>query len=337
MEHISFIQNTLDLSIPVKEKTWQLANGTHVILHSRGVVEFVPELDFESHRAIVLSSGIHGNETSPIELLDQIIADIQSGRLSLSQPCLFIYGHPAATHQHTRFIDTNLNRLFSHHQDENKDIVEIDVANRLMRSVDGFFTKHNAEEKWHLDLHCAIRSSQHYTFAIHPYNQHYKRSELLLDFLSRSKIEACLYAEAPASTFSWYSAEHHGAHAATVELGKVSKMGENDLTLLSEFNEALRNMISHADYFEQASSDATLVEYQVTRSIMKHSNQFTFHFTSDLANFTSFTENDLLATDSDVKYTAQAGGESVVFPNANVENGHRACLLVQKIEKSKTN
>ncbi|GLR74347.1 succinylglutamate desuccinylase [Aliivibrio sifiae] len=336
MDHISFIQNTLDLSTPFKERFWQLANGTQVIWHSRGVVEFIPHLDFDSHCAVVLSSGIHGNETSPIELLDTIIEDIQSGELSLSHPCLFIYGHPTATHQHTRFIDTNLNRLFSHHQIPNDSMLEMALANRLMKSVDAFFTKHNTKEKWHLDLHCAIRSSQHYTFAIHPHNHHYKRSESLLEFLSRSKIEACLFSEAPASTFSWYSAEYYGAHAATVELGKVSRMGENDLTQLSEFNEALRNMISCADYFEQESLDSTLIEYQVTRSIMKQSDHFTFDFPTDLANFTQFNENDLLATDEGIQYIAQPGGESVVFPNAKVENGHRACLLVQKIEKTKT-
>nr|VVV04214.1 Succinylglutamate desuccinylase [Aliivibrio wodanis] len=336
MDHISFIQNTLDLSVPVEEKNWLLSDGTLVIQHDRGVVEFVPNLDFSSQSAIVLSSGIHGNETSPIELLDTIIEDIQSGELSLSQPCLFIYGHPAATHQHTRFIDTNLNRLFSHHQTPNADISEVALANRLMKSVDAFFTKHNTKEKWHLDLHCAIRTSQHYTFAIHPYNHNYKRSEPLLDFLSRSKIEACLFSDAPASTFSWYSAEHYGAHAATVELGKVSKMGENDLSLLSDFDQQLRALISNSDFFNTEKGSSSLVEYQVTRSIMKQSEQFSFHFPSDLANFTSFPENELLATDGEVEYAAQAGGESVVFPNANVERGHRACLLVQKIEKTKT-
>lgn len=336
MDHISFIQNTLDLSVPVEEKNWLLSDGTLVIQHDRGVVEFVPNLDFSPQSAIVLSSGIHGNETSPIELLDTIIEDIQSGELSLSQPCLFIYGHPAATHQHTRFIDTNLNRLFSHHQTPNADISEVALANRLMKSVDAFFTKHNTKEKWHLDLHCAIRTSQHYTFAIHPYNHNYKRSEPLLDFLSRSKIEACLFSDAPASTFSWYSAEHYGAHAATVELGKVSKMGENDLSLLSDFDQQLRALISNSDFFNTEKGSSPLVEYQVTRSIMKQSEQFSFHFPSDLANFTSFPENELLATDGEVEYAAQAGGESVVFPNANVERGHRACLLVQKIEKTKT-
>ncbi|CED71503.1 succinylglutamate desuccinylase [Aliivibrio wodanis] len=336
MDHISFIQNTLDLSVPVEEKNWLLSDGTLVIQHDRGVVEFVPNLDFSPQSAIVLSSGIHGNETSPIELLDTIIEDIQSGELSLSQPCLFIYGHPAATHQHTRFIDTNLNRLFSHHQTPNADISEVALANRLMKSVDAFFTKHNTKEKWHLDLHCAIRTSQHYTFAIHPYNHNYKRSEPLLDFLSRSKIEACLFSDAPASTFSWYSAEHYGAHAATVELGKVSKMGENDLSLLSDFDQQLRALISNSDFFNTEKGSSSLVEYQVTRSIMKQSELFSFHFPSDLANFTSFPENELLATDGEVEYAAQAGGESVVFPNANVERGHRACLLVQKIEKTKT-
>lgn len=336
MDHISFIQNTLDLSAPINEKTWLLDNGTRVIQHSRGVVEFVPKLVSFPQCATVLSSGIHGNETSPIELLDAIIDDIQSGELSLSHPCLFIYGHPAATHQDTRFIDTNLNRLFSHHQTPNDSISEIALANRLMKSVDAFFTKHNTEEKWHLDLHCAIRSSQHYTFAIHPYNHHYKRSELLLDFLSRSHIEACLFSDAPASTFSWYSAEHYGAHAATVELGKVSRMGENDLSLLFDFDQQLRALISNADFFDIEKDSSSLVEYQVTRSIIKQSDQFAFHFPSDLANFTLFTENELLATDGEVEYAAQTGGESVVFPNAKVEKGHRACLLVQKIEKTKT-
>ena len=336
MDHISFVQNTLDLSAPINEKTWLLDNGTRVIQHSRGIVEFVPKLVNFPQCAAVLSSGIHGNETSPIELLDAIIDDIQSGELSLSQPCLFIYGHPVATHQHTRFIDTNLNRLFSHHQTPNDSISEIALANRLMKSVDAFFTKHNTKEKWHLDLHCAIRSSQHYTFAIHPHNHHYKRSEPLLEFLSRSKIEACLFSDAPASTFSWYSAEHYAAHAATVELGKVSKMGENDLSLLSDFDQQLRALISNADFFDIEKDSSSLVEYQVTRSIMKQSEQFVFHFPSDLANFTSFTENELLATDGEVEYAAQAGGDSVVFPNANVEKGHRACLLVQKIEKTKT-
>ncbi|MDD9178768.1 MULTISPECIES: succinylglutamate desuccinylase [Aliivibrio] len=332
MDHISFIQNTLDLSVSVKEKSWLLTDGTLVIYHSRGVVEFVPSLDFTSNRAVVLSSGVHGNETSPIELLDTIIEDIQSGKLSLTQPCLFIYGHPAATHQHTRFIDTNLNRLFSGYQTPDDSVVEVALANRLMESVDRFFTKHDAQEKWHLDLHCAIRSSQHYTFAIHPYNRHYKRSDPLLRFLSQSKIEACLFSEAPASTFSWYSAEHHGAHAATVELGKVAKMGENDLTLLADFEKELRHFISHDSHTDNEKVISSVIEYQVTRSIMKHSEQFEFHFPSDLANFTQFNENELLAEDEGVKYRAQRGGESVVFPNAKVENGHRACLLVQKIE-----
>lgn len=332
MDRIAFIKDTLDFSKPIKSTTWLLNNGTQVNYLARGIIEFVPSTS--TNKAIVLSSGIHGNETAPIEILNRIINEIQDGSLALHHPCLFIYGHPAATHQHSRFIDTNLNRLFSHHQAPDEAIQEVAIANRLMSSVDDFYAKYAEEEKWHLDLHCAIRRSKHYTFAIHPFNRHYQRSEPLLQFLKQSQIEACLYSDAPASTFSWYSAEHHGAHAATVELGKVSRMGENDFSLLSGFIQELKRFISSYDtnYDTTATeqNNREIAEYQVTRSIMKKSDNFEFSFAADLSNFTYFEEGESLALDGVDHYKAHRGGESVVFPNANVEIGHRACLLVQK-------
>ncbi|MUL10302.1 succinylglutamate desuccinylase [Aliivibrio fischeri] len=328
MDRIAFIKDTLDFSKPIKSTTWLLDNGTQVNHLARGIIEIAPKNP--SSKAIVLSSGIHGNETSPIEILNDIINDIQDGSLVLQHPCLFIYGHPAATHQHIRFIDTNLNRLFLHHQAPDDAIQEVAIANQLMSSVDDFYAKYSEKEKWHLDLHCAIRRSKHYTFAIHPFNRHYQRSEPLLQFLKQSQIEACLYSDAPASTFSWYSAEHHGAHAATVELGKVSRMGENDFSLLSGFIQELKRFISSSDTNATELSNREIAEYQVTRSIMKKSDEFEFSFAADLSNFTYFEEGESLALDGVDHYKANSGGESVVFPNANVEIGHRACLLVQK-------
>ncbi|OCH21930.1 succinylglutamate desuccinylase [Aliivibrio logei] len=336
MEYTSFIKDTLDLTKSISSRSWELANGTVVIQHIRGVVEVVPPKC--SNRAIILSSGIHGNETSPIEILDSILIDIQSGKLCLNDPCLFIYGHPQATLEEQRFLDTNLNRLFTGYHNDNSEIKEVALANSLMNQVDTFYQKHNADDMWHLDLHCAIRRSMHYTFAIHPFNRHYQRSDKLLSFLNDSQIEACLFSEAPASTFSWYSAEYHGAHAATIELGKVAKLGENDFEPLADFIHGLRGFISasetatnelNVDIDKHSSS---LIEYQVTRSIIKKSNDFEFHFPVDLANFTLFNEGQLLSSEGSQKCYANGGGENVVFPNSNVEIGHRACLLVQKID-----
>lgn len=60
----------------------------------------------------ILSAGIHGNETAPVELLDAIVDDIIDGQLTPIVRLLVILGNPAALAQQSRFVETNLNRLF---------------------------------------------------------------------------------------------------------------------------------------------------------------------------------------------------------------------------------
>lgn len=44
-----------------------------------GVLELTPRQRYR--QALVVSAGVHGNETAPIELLNQLIDDLLSGRL----------------------------------------------------------------------------------------------------------------------------------------------------------------------------------------------------------------------------------------------------------------
>ncbi|MFO7908865.1 MAG: prolipoprotein diacylglyceryl transferase, partial [Halomonas sp.] len=74
---------------------------------------------------------------------------------------------------------------------------------------------------------------------------------------------------------------------------------------------------------------------QLEQEIMRQSHAFTLCFDEDIPNFTAFPSGTLLARD------AQAGafkvGETplhVVFPNARVEIGARAALLVTPVEGS---
>ncbi|TMP49795.1 succinylglutamate desuccinylase/aspartoacylase family protein, partial [Pseudoalteromonas sp. S1612] len=64
---------------------------------------------------VVLSSAIHGNETAPIEICDELIKNIISGKLELQQLVLFIFGNPQSINIGKGFVEENLNLLFNGH------------------------------------------------------------------------------------------------------------------------------------------------------------------------------------------------------------------------------
>lgn len=45
-------------------------------------------------QSVVLSAGIHGNETAPIEVLNQLVSDLLAEKLSLAVRLLVILGNP---------------------------------------------------------------------------------------------------------------------------------------------------------------------------------------------------------------------------------------------------
>ncbi|MDP1013847.1 succinylglutamate desuccinylase/aspartoacylase family protein [Klebsiella pneumoniae] len=45
---------------------------------------------------MLLSSGIHGNETAPIELLDRLLHGIARGEIKPRNRILFLFGNPEA-------------------------------------------------------------------------------------------------------------------------------------------------------------------------------------------------------------------------------------------------
>ncbi|MFP3607785.1 succinylglutamate desuccinylase/aspartoacylase family protein, partial [Paraburkholderia sp. SIMBA_053] len=55
----------------------------------------------------------HGDETAPIELLSFVVRDIAQGRAALACRVLVILGNVQAMRESCRYIDDDLNRLFS--------------------------------------------------------------------------------------------------------------------------------------------------------------------------------------------------------------------------------
>ncbi|NMV06373.1 succinylglutamate desuccinylase, partial [Vibrio parahaemolyticus] len=131
-----------------------------------GVLEVIPANYTQDTKNIIISCGVHGDETAPMELVDSIIQDIESGFQTVDTRCLFIIAHPESTLAHTRFLEENLNRLFD--EKEHKQTKELVIADTLKLLVRDFYQDTDPTTRWHLDLHCAIRGSKHYTFAVSP-------------------------------------------------------------------------------------------------------------------------------------------------------------------------
>lgn len=323
-----FLDATCDFSQPFIAEEWTLDSGLHCQLLYRGVLQITPRELSSDAKDIVLSSGIHGDETSPIELIQQVASSILLGHIQPMHRLLLIIAHPEAVNYQQRFMTENMNRLFQVRNPERNN--ECCIANALQLAINSFYGASIAikPERWHLDLHCAIRPSQHDTFAISPYTDKQTRSNKLFSFIHHAKLDAVLLSNTPSPTFAWYSAEYHGAQALTVELGRVGKIGHNDFTLLAPFKDAMLQLITGAALPIIWTSEVAV--YQVSRTIIKRHDDFFFTFNDDVANFTFFAEGDDFAIEGDQTYSAATGGEAVVFPNRHVILGQRAALMVKK-------
>ncbi|MDA0147646.1 succinylglutamate desuccinylase [Vibrio sp. LaRot3] len=323
----SFLFDSLDLANEAAEQEKTVAAGTKLKLHQRGVLEVIPANLDEHSKHIVISCGVHGDETAPMELVDRVIEDIQTGFQPVNHRLLFIIAHPEATNAHTRYIQTNLNRLFDDKAHEPSK--ELAIADQLKKVLQDFFRGTQESQRWHLDLHCAIRASRHYTFVVSPKSRHPVRSKALMDFVHSAHIEAVLFSNAPSSTFSWYSAEQFAAQALTVELGRVAEIGSNDLNKLVAFDLAIRDLIAAT---EAEHLPRKPIMYRVSRTIVRLHQDFDFLFNDDIENFTSFKHGEVFGHDGEKPLMAKNEGEAIVFPNRNVEIGQRAALMICPVQ-----
>ncbi|UYG07054.1 succinylglutamate desuccinylase [Halomonas sp. M4R1S46] len=292
-----------------------------------GLLELIPSAPAADAPALVLSVGIHGNETAPIELLGELLAHLEAGQLTLATPVLVILGNPAAIRAGERFVATNLNRLFRRGLDAAGD--EPDRARTLMGAVDAFFAEHGDRPRLHYDLHTAIRDSQYPRFAVEPHAEAITTPEQW-QWLAGAGIQAVLHQHCHSWTFSHYSKHYHGAQAFTLELGRARPFGENDLAPLAPMGRLLAALLEGRSPATRPA--AAMAFFRVEHELERASRDFRLCFADDTPNFTEFAPGTLLAED------AEAGpcrvGETplrVVFPNARVEIGARAALLVTAV------
>jgi succinylglutamate desuccinylase len=317
--------------------TFVLADGTKAALWDSGILCLEPETPGEWD--IVLSCGIHGNETAPIELVADLTRQILQGELQLKQRLLVLIGNPPAINAGKRELQDNLNRLFSgHHSKDGLDSAERRRARLLEDCVSRFYAGGDAlgssRQRALYDLHTAIRGSQYEKFAVYPFLHGKPWSASQLHLLKACAVTTFLLMQTPASTFSYYASNSHGAHAFTLELGKVRPFGENDMSRFAACADTLAKLISGSWQHSDDVNEADFNFFAVNRSINKQHADFTLCFARNIENFTSFAVGTVIARDGGQDICIETEGEAVIFPNADVALGQRAMLLVKPVSVS---
>ena len=198
----------------------------------------------------MLSCAVHGNETAPIEICRDIINDIINEKQTVTHRTLFLIANPASINKGERFVEENMNRLFSgEHSKGSTQNKERERAAKIESYVERFYqlAPEGTRERFHYDLHTAIRDSKREKFAVYPFTHGATYSRQQLQFLLSCGVDTVLLNQAPTTTFSYFSARQFNAHAFTVELGKVRPFGENDRTKFAAAESTLRNLISQTE------------------------------------------------------------------------------------------
>lgn len=287
-----------------------------------GVLQLLPA---NPTGAVVLSAGIHGNETAPVEMLVDLFADLLSGEQPLSQALLLIFGNLPALRLGKRYQDCDMNRLFGGRHLKATPGNESRRAARLERAVSDFFREAGAS-RYHLDMHTAIRASRFPQFALIPFHEH-RYGEKFYALLEACELEAVVQHTAPGGTFSHYVSETFGAQSCTLELGKARPFGQNELGLFAATDRAIRALL--ADKPLPVSTRPPVRFFTVAESIIKTSSSFRLNLDSEAENFTRLPAGYAIASEQDKTWRVNDTASWILFPNAGVAPGLRAGLLLE--------
>ncbi|WP_082616288.1 succinylglutamate desuccinylase [Massilia sp. Root418] len=277
--------------------------------------------------AVLVSVGVHGDETGPIEVVAYLLDALSHQPSALAVDLMLCVGNIGAIRAGKRFIDADLNRMFRAERGALAGTAEAARADEMVAATSVFFSG-AGPVRWHLDLHTAIRPSVYPTFAIVPEIIEDGARKKLIGWLGQAAIGAVIMNPASVGTYSYYSAEHHAAAGTTIELGRIGTLGENDLAQFTDASQALDDLLRGAAPKEAKQAPHV---YATARQIIKLSDQFQMAFGKDTWNFTPLKQGEEIARDGDTVYTVQHPEEMVVFPNPDVRVGLRAGLMVVRL------
>ncbi|WP_145561945.1 succinylglutamate desuccinylase [Yersinia aldovae] len=321
------------LAVTLSGEPPQIVQGKTATLHwqwlGEGMLILTPHRDYS--QSVVISAGIHGNETAPIEILNQLVTDLFSGKSPLAVRLLVLLGNPAAIIAGKRYINNDINRMFGGRYQNYPSDNETQRVEELEKVISAFFLTGHQTARLHYDLHTAIRGSNHTRFALLPYQQT-PYSAAMVRWLRDIELEALVMHTSAGGTFAHFSSECHQAASCTLELGKALPFGENQLSNFNGVSRGLRTLVSGEEL--PACTTETMLFYRVVKSLLKQHSDFTLRVADDLVNFTRFPQGTLLTEQPNEYYRVQHENEWILFPNPKVALGLRAGIMLVQMDES---
>lgn len=301
--------------------------GTRLRWLAEGALEITPPVASDNGLDLLLSAGVHGNETAPIELLDRLLRAIARNELKPRVRILFLLGNPPAIRKGERYIEQDINRLFNGRHEQTSGFEAIRAC-ELEHLAASFFSKPE-RTRLHYDLHTAIRASKIEQFALYPWQEGRAHSRRELARLNAAGIDAVLLQNKSSITFSAYTYAQLGAEAFTLELGKARAFGQNQVVNLDLLETRLQRIIEGREPEEDDTALNGMQLFAVAREIIKHSDAFQLHLPADIENFSELPVGYLLAEDvAGTRWIVEEEGARIIFPNPKVKNGLRAGILI---------
>jgi succinylglutamate desuccinylase len=301
------------------------AAGFVVATPARGVLTIRAPRAHGTRPGVLLSVGVHGDETGPVEMVAHVLDALAHTPHALAVDLMLCVAHVDAIAAGKRFIDADLNRMFRATRHDLVNTVEAARADELVAATAAFFDA-CGPVRWHLDLHTAIRASRYPTFAIVPAPPGRPPRDALVAWLGAAGLEAVIVNPVPGGTYSYWTAQQHGTAAGTLELGRIGTLGSNDLARFDASRRAISALL-----LGQSDADGPRPHvFDAVRTITKLSDGFSMRVGRDTANFTALEQGDVIATDGGTVYRVEQHGECIVFPNPDVRVGLRAGIVVRR-------
>lgn len=322
---MDFLSSVLEQKVPASTRGIQDDFSWEWL--AEGVLSFTPKQAYE--KAIVLSAGVHGNETAPIELLAQISQDLFAGVLKLKVKLLLILGNPVAIRSGQRYVENDMNRMFCGAHQQFAETFEAKRVAELEQLVADFFKSCPTQVKrYHYDLHTAIRPSVLPTFALFPYQTH-GYDAVMLECLNAAELDALVYHNAAGRTFTHYTSSRFQAASSTLELGHAKPFGQNDLSAFSAINQVLRSVVTEQPL--PARQKSAIKNFRVVDSIIKTEDDFQLNLADSAPNFSMFQSDAVIALQQGKPYVIAPEQVWILFPNTQVKKGLRAGLILTEL------
>lgn len=291
---------------------------------AQGIIVFEPRQPCD--KSVVISTAIHGNETAPIEVVAELVEDFLADKKRLKVRLMIILGNLEAMRAGERYLDVDMNRLFSGKHANYDECAETRRAAYIEQRVIEFYQQQPQTERIHFDLHTARKPSHHVRFGLLPYVDSAKYQSEMVEWLRKVGLEALVINHAPSATFSYFSSQSCGAQSCTLELGKALPFGENDLSQFIGIKQGLISLITGTECPDNSADDMPV--YKVSQELTKLTEAFELNFAESVQNFTAFDKGTLLAKDGETEYYVNEQEEWLIFPNSGVRPGLRAGLML---------